>query len=146
MKSVKFMSFKEMISVYRKSDIERVKYALFGKMRGFWVSQKVMRIIDIVLWNIKLLVYVLWLTSPFQICGLLKSCWKWSVVSYIDWKINCVNVLMSTFMPIKRITYISCANAKEQNERMRFEKTAWWVTSYLVLFTEYQQGCDVENL
>jgi len=30
---------------------------------------------------------------------------------------NCVNVLMSTFMPIKRIACISFTDAKEQNEK-----------------------------
>ena len=37
-------------------------------------------------------------------------------------KINCVNVLMSTFMPIKRMVYLSFTDAKEQNENIRFEK------------------------
>ena len=37
-------------------------------------------------------------------------------------KIYCVNILMSTFMPIKIIAYISFTNTKEQNEHIRFEK------------------------
>ena len=37
-------------------------------------------------------------------------------------KINCVNVLMSTFMPLKRIAYIIFTDAKEQNENVRSEK------------------------
>jgi hypothetical protein len=37
-------------------------------------------------------------------------------------KINCVNVLTSTFMPIKRIAYTSLTDAKERNENMRVEK------------------------
>jgi hypothetical protein len=32
--------------------------------------------------------------------------------------------VMSTFIPIKRIAYISFTDAKEQNENIRFEKIA----------------------
>ena len=37
-------------------------------------------------------------------------------------KINCMNVLMSTFMPLKGLAHISFTDAKEQNENVRFEK------------------------
>jgi hypothetical protein len=37
-------------------------------------------------------------------------------------KINFVDVQLSTFVPIKRIVYISFTDAKERNENIRFEK------------------------
>jgi len=39
MNSVKFMPFREMIGVYRKSDIERVKYTSSGKLGFLGVTE-----------------------------------------------------------------------------------------------------------